>query len=158
MTSSTSCTSWRAFGWLGVVQGTAVQREMVPCVQYLLLYSWKTLCGIESRHALPALSFSDEVLMRLVGFNIQQVRHEGCHRGAAQRQRPCTAICPFRLCPDPWLLPGHMPAHEAMGPAVGPYIKSGPMSTLSGSATRTPTPVRGLRRVMARSRDGAGRV
>jgi hypothetical protein len=30
---------------VGHVQGTAVQREMVPCVQYLLLYSLKTLFG-----------------------------------------------------------------------------------------------------------------
>jgi hypothetical protein len=76
--------------WLGEVQGTAVQREMVPCVQYLLLYSLKTLFGIESMHALPALLFSDEALMRLVGFNAQQVRHGVCQRGAAQRQGPRT--------------------------------------------------------------------
>ena len=59
------------------VQGTAVQREMVPFVQYILLYSLKTLFGIESMHALPALLFSDEALMRLVGFNAQQVRQGG---------------------------------------------------------------------------------
>jgi DDE family transposase len=70
------------------VQGTAVQREMVPCVQYLLLYSLKTLFGIESMQALPALLFSDEALMRLVGFNAQQARHGVCQRGAAQRQGP----------------------------------------------------------------------
>jgi hypothetical protein len=29
--------------WLGEIQGTTVQREMVPFVQYLLLYSLKTL-------------------------------------------------------------------------------------------------------------------
>ena len=70
------------------VQGTAVQREMIPCVQYLLLYSLKTLFGIESMHALPALLFSDEALMRLVGFNAHQVRSGVCQRGAAQRQGP----------------------------------------------------------------------
>ncbi len=76
--------------WLGEVQGTAVQREMVPMVQYLLLYSLKTLFGIESMHALPALRFSDEALMRLVGFNAQQVRQGVCQRGAAPRQGPRT--------------------------------------------------------------------
>jgi Transposase DDE domain len=75
---------------LGDVQGTAVQREMVPIVQYLLLYSLKTLFGIESMHALPALLFSDEALMRLVGFNSYQVRHGVCQRGAAKRQGPRT--------------------------------------------------------------------
>jgi hypothetical protein len=74
--------------WLGDVQGTAVQREMVPVVQYLLLYSLKTRFGIESMHALPALLFSDEALMCLVGFNAQQVRQGVCQRGAAQRQGP----------------------------------------------------------------------
>jgi hypothetical protein len=75
---------------LSAVQGTAVQREMVPFVQYVLLYSLKTLFGIESMHALPALLFSDEALMRLVGFNAHQVRHGVCQRGAAQRQGPRT--------------------------------------------------------------------
>jgi hypothetical protein len=84
---------------LGDVHGTAVQREMVPFVQYLLLYSLKTLFGIESMHALPALLFSDEALMRLVGFNAHQVRHGVCQRGAAQRQGPRTRgpICPDTL-------------------------------------------------------------
>ena len=70
---------------LSDVQGTAVQREMVPFVQYVLLYSLKTWFGIESMHALPALLFSDEALMRLVGFNAHQVRHGMCQRGTAQR-------------------------------------------------------------------------
>jgi hypothetical protein len=84
---------------LGQVQGTAVQREMVPCVQYLLLYSLKTLFGVDSMNALPPLLFSDEALMRLVGFNARQVRQGVCQRGAAQRQRPRTTgpICPDTL-------------------------------------------------------------
>jgi hypothetical protein len=76
--------------WLGDIQGTAIPREMVPIVQYVLRYGLKTLLGIESMHALPALLFSDEALMRLVGFNAQQVRHGGCQRGAAKRPGPRT--------------------------------------------------------------------
>jgi Transposase DDE domain len=68
------------------VHGVAIQREMVPYVQYVLLYGLKTLFGIDSMHALPALLFSDEALMQLVGFNAQQVRQGLCQRGAAQRQ------------------------------------------------------------------------
>src|ERR687887_671352 len=83
--------------WLGDVQGTAVQREMVPFVQYVLLYSVKTLFGIESINALPSLLFSDEALMQLVGFNAQQVRHGVCQRGAAKRQGART---PGPICPD----------------------------------------------------------
>jgi hypothetical protein len=84
---------------LGDVQGTAVAREMVPCGQYLLLYRLKTLCGIERMHALPVLRFSDEALMRLVGFHAYQVRHGVCQRGAAKRQGPRTTgpICPEAL-------------------------------------------------------------
>jgi hypothetical protein len=84
---------------LGDVQGTAVQRTMVPFVQYILLYGLKTLLGIEGMHALPALLFSDEALMRLVGFNAHQVRHGVCQRGAAHRQGPRTTgpICPDAL-------------------------------------------------------------
>jgi hypothetical protein len=50
-------------------------------------------------NALPALLFSDEALMRLVGFNAQQVRHGVCQRGAAKRQQPRTEgpICPDTL-------------------------------------------------------------
>ena len=81
------------------VQGKALQREMVPVMQYLLLYGLKTLFGIESMNALPALLFSDEALMQLVGFNAQQVRHGVCQRGAAKRQHPRTEgpICPDTL-------------------------------------------------------------
>jgi hypothetical protein len=81
------------------VHGTAIQREMVPDVQYVLLYGLKTLFGLESMNALPALLFSDEALMQLVGFNAQQVRHGVCQRGAATRQgeRPPGPICPDTL-------------------------------------------------------------
>ena len=89
--------------WLGEVQGTAVQREMVPVVQYVLLYSLKTLFGIESMHALPALLFSDEALMQLVGCNAHQVRAGVCQRRATRRQQERT---PGPICPD--TLANHM--------------------------------------------------
>jgi Transposase DDE domain len=79
------------------VHGTAIQREMVPYVQYVLLYGLKTLFGIESMHALPPLLFSDEALMQLVGFNAQHVRPGVCRRGAAKRQGART---PGPICPD----------------------------------------------------------
>jgi Transposase DDE domain len=79
------------------VHGTAIQREMIPFVQYLLLYGLKTLFGIESMHALPSLLFSDEALMQLVGFNAQQVRQGVCQRGRTKRQGERT---PGPICPD----------------------------------------------------------
>jgi hypothetical protein len=79
------------------VHGAAIHREMVPFVQYLLLYGVKTLCGIKSINALPRLLFSDEALMQLVGFNAQQVRQGVCRRGVAKRQRDRS---PGPICPD----------------------------------------------------------
>jgi hypothetical protein len=92
----------RALGVLALregVQGTALQRELVPVVQSLLRYGLKTLFGIESMHALPAWLCSDEALRQLGGFKAQQVRHGVCQRGAAKRQRPRTTgpICPETL-------------------------------------------------------------
>jgi hypothetical protein len=84
---------------LGEVQGTAVQRAMVPVVHDGLRYSLKTLWGMERMQALPTVLFSDEALMRLVGFNAHQGRHGVCQRGAAQRQRPRTR---GPICPDAW--------------------------------------------------------
>jgi Transposase DDE domain len=84
---------------LNDVRSTAIQREMVPVVQYVLLYSVKTLFGVDSMNALPPLLFRDEALMRLVGFNAQQVRQGVCQRGAAKRRGPRTTgpICPDTL-------------------------------------------------------------
>jgi hypothetical protein len=65
------------------VRGKALEREMIPWVRYILFYGCKTLFGIKSLHALPEQLFSDEALMRLVGFNAHQVQH-----GARQRGRP----------------------------------------------------------------------
>jgi hypothetical protein len=79
------------------VHGAAIQREMLPYVPYVLLYGLKTLFGIESMNALPALLFSDEALMQLVGFNAQQVRQGVCQRGTARRQGSRT---PGPICPD----------------------------------------------------------
>jgi hypothetical protein len=81
------------------VQAKGSQREMIPFVQYVWLYGLKTLFGIESMHALPALLFSDEALMRLVGVNAHQVPEGICQRGAAKRAGPRTEgpICPETL-------------------------------------------------------------
>jgi hypothetical protein len=70
---------------LSGLHGTVIQREMLPCEQYALLYGLKTLFGIESINAPPALLFSEKALMRLVGFNAQQVWRGVCQRGATKR-------------------------------------------------------------------------
>jgi hypothetical protein len=90
----------QAIGVMALLQeahGAAIHRQMVPFVQYVLLYGVKTLFGIESINALPSLLFSDEALMQLVGFNAQQVRQGICQRGASTRQGE---RAPGPLCPD----------------------------------------------------------
>ena len=82
---------------LADVHGTAIQREMVPFVQSILLDGVKTLFGIERINALPSLMCSDEALMQLVGFNAPQVCQGVCQRGAGQRQRE---RLPGPRCPD----------------------------------------------------------
>ena len=78
--------------------GGAIQRTMLPFVQYVLLYGVKTLFGIESVNALPSLLYSDEAIMQLVDFNAQQVRQAICRRGATKRQGESV---PGPICPDP---------------------------------------------------------
>jgi Transposase DDE domain len=84
---------------LAEAHGAGIQRHMLPFSQYVLLYGLKTLFGIEGINALPALLFSDEALMQLVGFNARQVRDGVCQRGAAKRQgeRHPGPICPDTL-------------------------------------------------------------
>ena len=84
------------------VDGPAIQREMLPVIQYLWLYGLKPLFGIESMNALPPLLFSDEALMPLVGFKAPQVRQGICQRGATKRpgERP-----PGPIGPDPLAKP-----------------------------------------------------
>jgi hypothetical protein len=80
----------RELGLLEVMEGVqaaALQREMVPVVQYLMLYGLKTLFGIESMNALPALLFSDEALMQLVGFMPSR-----CGTGSASGERPSGSV------------------------------------------------------------------
>jgi hypothetical protein len=79
------------------LRGAAIDRVMVPFVQYVLLDGLTTLLGIERINALPALLLSDEALMLLVGFTAQQVRQRVCQRGRTKRQGERT---PDPMCPD----------------------------------------------------------
>lgn len=90
----------QAIGVMGLLEeahGAAIHREMVPFVQYVLLYGVKTWFGMKSINALPRLLFSDAALMQLVGFNAQQVRQGICQRGATKRQGE---RLPGPICPD----------------------------------------------------------
>jgi hypothetical protein len=70
----------------GEVTLPGVQRVLVPVVQFVLLYLLKVLYGVPSMNALPALLFSNEAAMTLVGFNATQSADGLTHRGDAQRR------------------------------------------------------------------------
>jgi hypothetical protein len=99
---------------LAEAHGTAIQRAMVPFGQDVLLDGLKTLFGMERIKALPTLRFSDEALMRRVGFHAQQVRQGICQRGAAKRQgeRHPGPICPDTLAKN--LVQGNLRQLEAV--------------------------------------------
>src|SRR6266700_6442839 len=91
----------KALGMLEVfeqVSQSAVQRTLVPTVQFVLLYVLKVLLGGESMHELPHVLFSDLALMELVGFNAHHCESGLTKRGDASRttkkkQGPLTAQC-----------------------------------------------------------------
>jgi hypothetical protein len=62
-----------------------VKRMFLPVVQFVLLYLLKTLLGIESMNALPALLFSNVAAMTLPGFNAYQIANGLTQRGDAKR-------------------------------------------------------------------------
>lgn len=83
--------------WLEEVQGTSMPRVLVPFVHDRVLYGRKTLWGGQRMKALPTRWCSAEAVMRLVGFNAQQVREGICQRGRTKRQGKRS---PGPICPD----------------------------------------------------------
>ena len=63
-----------------------VERVMIPLAQFVTLYLLKTLYGIASMEALPALLFSNVALMTLIGFNATQIAEGYSRRGDDQRR------------------------------------------------------------------------
>jgi hypothetical protein len=63
-----------------------VERVMIPLAQFVTLYLLKTLYGIASMEALPALLFSNVALMTLIGFNATQIAKGLTRRGDDKRR------------------------------------------------------------------------
>ena len=55
------------------IEVPAIQRVLIPVVQFGLLYMLAILFGIASMNALPGLLFSNIAAMKLVGFNAHQI-------------------------------------------------------------------------------------
>jgi hypothetical protein len=63
-----------------------IERVMIPLAQFVTLYLLKTLYGIASMEALPALLFSNVALMTVIGFNATQIAEGLTRRGDDKRQ------------------------------------------------------------------------
>ncbi len=68
------------------IEVPAIQRVLIPVVQFVLLYMLAILFGIASMNALPALLFSNMAAMKVVGFNAHQIANGLTRRGDALRK------------------------------------------------------------------------
>lgn len=69
------------------IQAPAMERVIIPIVQIVSLYLLKSLFGIVTMNALPALLFSNVAAMTLVGFNAHHVRNGFTKRGDHARKK-----------------------------------------------------------------------
>lgn len=84
---------WGFIVWLGVdkllasIKGEGIKRVMVSMVQFVVLYLLKTIYGVPSVEALPALLFCSEAAMRLAGFNGRQIS-DGVSQRSQHSRKP----------------------------------------------------------------------
>ena len=115
---STFGRGWRAAAVAGLA-GDGLTRELGAFFPSVMLDGRNTVCGMEARHALPALLCSDEAALRLAGGNAVPRRDGLCQRRHAQRQG---AQAPGPLCPDTWadnIVPLSLEAMAACRNGVG---------------------------------------
>lgn len=74
------------------------RRTIIPIVSLLLTYIAKTLCNIASVYQLPALLFSDDSAMKILGFNARLLEDGLTQRSQEKRSEGKTAPKPF--CPQ----------------------------------------------------------
>lgn len=76
-------------------QASHYQRVMIPFYYFLITYMAKTLLAIAPMRGLPALLFSDQGLMRTLGFSAQVLEEGYCDRGAGKRREGTKPASPF---------------------------------------------------------------
>lgn len=85
--------------WLEQRRGAAMDRVMGPCVPSVWRDGLKPLCGLERSHALPALWWRDEALMRLGGARPRRSARGSAHGGGASARG---SGLPVRVVRRPW--------------------------------------------------------
>ncbi|MFS8580403.1 MAG: transposase [Novibacillus thermophilus] len=76
-------------------QASQYQRVMIPFYYFLITYLAKTLLGIKAMKSLPALLFSDQGVMRTLGFSAMVLEEGYCNRGAGKRHNDTPPASPF---------------------------------------------------------------
>jgi hypothetical protein len=71
---------------IGTLVFAQVERVLIPLAQFVTLYLLKTLYGVGTMEALPALLFSNVALMTLIGFNATQIAEGFTRRGDDKRR------------------------------------------------------------------------
>ncbi|WP_313998608.1 transposase [uncultured Paenibacillus sp.] len=71
------------------------QRVMIPFYYFLVTYMAKTLLAVTSMRSLPALLFSDQGIMRTLGFSAFVLEEGYCDRGAGKRKEGTKPASPF---------------------------------------------------------------
>jgi hypothetical protein len=114
------------FSLIEGVEMLAIQRVLIPVIQFVLLYMLTILFGIASMNALPPLLFSNTAAMKLVGFNAHQIANGFTRRGDALRKNKpkrgplspqCLAqnICKIPLSSLEWFFNGTIRCLAAFG-------------------------------------------
>ena len=65
---------------------TEIKRVMVPFVQFIMIYLIKIIYGICHMEPVSDLIFTNQALMKLVGFNAAQIKNGVCNRGDSKRK------------------------------------------------------------------------
>ncbi len=63
-----------------------IKRVMVPFIQFIMLYRYKIVYGICYMEPIADLIFTNQALMKLVGFNAVAIKNGVCHRGDSKRK------------------------------------------------------------------------
>jgi hypothetical protein len=68
------------------------QRELIPFIQFILVFLMKIIGSIPKMEPVHELLLTDELLMGICGFNGYQVRNGSCARGTKLRTTPAPEI------------------------------------------------------------------
>lgn len=85
----------RFMDYLAAMQVKDCKRLLIPVISLMLTYMTKTLANIPSVYALPEILFSDQTVMRILGFNARLLEDGLTHRSHEKRSSDRDQPKPF---------------------------------------------------------------